>query len=115
MKRVGSRLWIELVAGSSAERVPIWAPASIGRSVPAGHDDNIAVEVPHPVLPVIRAAVTVGRISMPRYYHLDTHLGGTSHDRIKIVNLEPEQDTVTIRFVVRISYCPVMMLNFETV
>jgi hypothetical protein len=75
---------------SSAERVLIWTPASIGRSVRAGNDHEIAVGVSHPALPVIRPAVTLGRISMPRYYDLDTHLGGTLHDRIKIVNLEPQ-------------------------
>lgn len=47
------------------------------------------------------------------YDDLDSHLGGTLHDRVKIVNLKPEQNSVPIRLVVRIAYRTMMMFYFE--
>jgi hypothetical protein len=78
------------LAESSAKRVLIWPPASIGRSVRTGNDHEIPVRISHPALPVIRAAVTLRRIPMPRYHYLDLHLCGTLHDSVKVVNLEPK-------------------------
>jgi len=52
---------------------------------------------------------------MPGYHNLDVHLGGTLHDAVKVVNLEPKQDPVSIRFIVPIGYCTVMMLGIEAV
>jgi hypothetical protein len=102
-------------AESAAERVLIWPPNSIGRSVRTGNNYEIAVWIPHPALPMIRPAFTVGRISMPRHNDLDVHLGCTLHDRVKIVNFEPEQHSVSVRFVVPIGYRTVMMFYFEAV
>jgi hypothetical protein len=90
-------------------------PGSIGRSVRTGDNYDIAVWIPHPAFPMIRPAVTIGRISMPRHHDLDAHLGGTLHDRIKIVNFEPQQDAVSIWLVAPIAYRTVMMFYFEAV
>ena len=45
----------------------------------------------------------------------DTHLDGTLHDRVKIVNFEPQQDAVSVGFAVPICYRTVMMLHIEAV
>lgn len=90
-------------------------PGSIGRPVRTGNNYEIAVWIPHPALPMIRSAVSIGGISMPRHDDLDAHLGGTLDDRVKIVNFEPQQNSISIRFVVPIAYRTVMMFYFETV
>jgi hypothetical protein len=64
---------------------------------------------------MIRAALTIGGISMPRHDEVDAHLSGTLHDRVKIVNFEPQQDAVSIRLVVPIAYGTVMVFYFEAV
>ncbi len=102
-------------AESATERVLIWTPGSISRSVRTGHNHEITVWIPHPALPMIRPAVTIGGISMPRHDDVHAHLSGTLHDRVKIVNFEPQQDAVPIRLVVPIAYGTVMMFYFEAV
>jgi hypothetical protein len=64
---------------------------------------------------MIRAAVTIGGISMTRHDDVDAHLSGALHDRVKIVNFEPQQDAVSIRLVVSIAYGTVMVFYFEAV
>jgi hypothetical protein len=54
------------------------------RSIRTSDDDDIAVRVPHPALPMIRR-----RVAMTRHDHFDVHFSGTLHDRLKIVHLEP--------------------------
>ena len=52
---------------------------------------------------------------MLRQYHLDAHLGCTLHYLIKIVNLEPQQNAVSIWFVMWVGYLTMMMFYFEAV
>jgi hypothetical protein len=73
---------------SGAERVLIGPPSSIRRPVWTGDNYEIAVWIPHPALPMIGTAITIGRISMPRHDHLDAHVNRALHDRIKIVDFK---------------------------
>lgn len=52
---------------------------------------------------------------MAGYGDFDIHLSGTLHDGIEILNLEPKQDPVPVRSVLRVGNRPMMMLNFEAV
>lgn len=106
---------VEVCVESDAERVLLWTPASIGRSVRTGNDHQIAVRVTHPALPMIRAAFTVGRIPMPWHRELDAHLGGALHDGVEIVHLEPQQDPVSIWSDVPIGNRTVMVFYVEAV
>ncbi len=51
---------------------------------------------------------------MPGNHDIEGHLGGTLHDRIEVVNLKPEQNSVPIRFVLTIAYRAMMMFYVET-
>lgn len=90
-------------------------PCSVGRSVWAGNDDDIAIRVLHPAFPVIRPAISIGRVSMPRHYNLDAHFNGALHDCFKIIDLEPEQYPVSVRLVITIANRAVIMFNREAV
>ena len=52
---------------------------------------------------------------MPRHHDLNTHLGRARHDRIKIVYLEPQQDTVSVRLVIEITNRTVIVFYSEAV
>ena len=52
---------------------------------------------------------------MPGHDDLDAHFGGALDDRVKIVNLEPQQYAVSIWLVVTIGDRAVMVFNFEAV
>jgi hypothetical protein len=99
----------------SAKGMLVRMPRSVGRSVWTGNDYDIAVGVTHPALPVIRPAVTVRRVSMPRHDNLDTHFSRPLHDRFKIVHLEPQQHPISIWPIVAIADRAVMMFHFEAV
>jgi hypothetical protein len=64
---------------------------------------------------MIRSSVAIGRIAMPGYDDLNPHFGRPLHDRIKIVNFEPQQHSVPIWFVFTIADRTVMVFNLETV
>jgi hypothetical protein len=96
-----------------AEGVSAWPPRSFGRSIWAGDHYDITVRVPHPALPVIRAAVPIGRVLMPRQDNLHTHFHGALHDCIKVVYFEPQQYPVAIWLVVTIGNRAVMVFDFE--
>jgi hypothetical protein len=64
---------------------------------------------------MIRATITIGGISMPRHDNLDAHLGGTLHDRVKIVNFKPQQNAVSVGSIVSIADRTVMMFYVEAV
>jgi hypothetical protein len=99
----------------SAEGVRVWTPRSVRRSVWTGNYYSVAVWVSHPALPVIRPAVTIGRVSMTRHHRLDAHFSGALHDCFKIVDLEPEEHPVSIWLIVTIADRTVMMFHLETV
>jgi hypothetical protein len=90
-------------------------PASFRGSIWAGDHDGIAIGVFHPTLPVVGAAVPIGRVLMPRKYDVNRHFGGALHDRIKVFYLEPEQDAISIGLVVGIADGPMMVFDLETV
>ena len=102
-----------------AERVAMEREGSCthGRQLPSltGHDDQVAVGVAHPALPVVRAAVAIGRVAVTRHNHLDGHLVGALDDGVEVVDLEPEQETVAIGFVVAIGDGAVVVLGLEAV
>ena len=50
---------------------------------------------------------------MPWHYSLDAHLDGTLRDSIKIVDLEPQQQSVAIWFIRRIANASVVVLDVE--
>ena len=52
---------------------------------------------------------------MAGYHHLNTHFSRALHDCFEIVNLEPQQHSVSIRFVIGIADTPVMVFYFEAV
>jgi hypothetical protein len=99
----------------AAERVLIGMPTPIRRSVWTGDYYEIAIWIPHPALPMIRTAITIGRISMPRQNYLDAHLGRALHDRIKIVDFKPQQNAVPIWSIVSIADRTVMMFYIKAV
>jgi hypothetical protein len=97
----------------SAEGGLIRTPRSVRRSVGTGNDHDIAIRVSNPTLPVIWPAVTIRWVSMPRHDNLGPHFNGALYDLFKIVDLEPEQHTVSVGPVVRIAYRAVMMFHLE--
>ena len=52
---------------------------------------------------------------MARHDDLHAHFGGALYDRFKIVNLEPQQQPVSIWFVIAIGNRAVMVFYFEAV
>lgn len=62
---------------------------------------------------MIWTTIAIGRISMARHDDVDAHVGGTHQNCVEIVNLEPQQDAISIRFVVAIRDGAVMMFYFE--
>src|SRR5262245_6597297 len=70
------------------------SPVAVGRAVRAGEYHDIAVRVTQPALPVVRAAVTVGRIAVARQDDLGLQFGDAGHRGVEVVDLEPQQDAV---------------------
>jgi hypothetical protein len=64
---------------------------------------------------VVRTAVPIRRVSVPGDDNPDAHFSGALHDRFKIVNLEPQQHSVTIWPVIAIANGAVMVFHFEAV
>lgn len=52
---------------------------------------------------------------MPWHDDLDTHFRRALHHSFEIVNLEPEQNSVAVWFLVTIGNRPVMVFYFEAV
>ena len=90
-------------------------PSPIRGSVRARDYYDITVGVPNPNLPVIRSAVSIGRISVARQHNPDTHFDRTLRNCIEIVDLKPKQHAVSVRSVVRIADPAVMMFHLEAV
>jgi hypothetical protein len=64
---------------------------------------------------VIWTAFAIRRVAMPGHDDLHAHLGGTLHDGLKIVYLEPQQNTVSVWLVITIADRTVIMFYVETV
>lgn len=95
----------------------IWAgaPGAVGGSVGAGDYNGVVIGVAHPALPVIGAAVAVGRIAMAGQNELDAHFGGALHDGVKVIDLEPEQHAIAVGLGGWIANWAVMMFDVKTV
>src|SRR5262245_49649330 len=52
---------------------------------------------------------------MARHHHLDLHLLGPGHCRVKVVNLKPEKDTISMGFEIWITDRTVMVLHIPLV
>jgi hypothetical protein len=52
---------------------------------------------------------------MPGHYDLDAHFGGTLHDRVEVVDLKPQQYTVSVWLVITIADRTVIVFYFEAV
>jgi hypothetical protein len=64
---------------------------------------------------VVRAAVTGRRVAMARQDDLHFHFVGASDGSIEIVNFKPQEYTVAIGLVCRITDPPVVVLDLEAV
>lgn len=101
--------------GGSSKWVMIRMPISVRRSVRTGNYHDIPIRVPYPEFPVVGSTIAVRRIPMPFQNYVDVHLGGASQDLVEIVDLEPQQNPIAIRFVVPIGYWTVVMFYLEAV
>jgi hypothetical protein len=52
---------------------------------------------------------------MPRQHNFHAHLSGVLQDGVKVVHLEPEQDTVSVGLVIAVANQPMMVFDFEAV
>ena len=52
---------------------------------------------------------------MAGQYDLDAHSGGALHDRVEVIDLEPEQHTISVGSVGGIADGAVMMFDFKAV
>jgi hypothetical protein len=64
---------------------------------------------------MVWTTVTGRRIAMARHKDFRFQFCNPADSGIEIVNLKPEQHSVAIRPVIRITNMPMMMLNFESV
>ena len=90
-------------------------PVPVGGAIRARDNDGVAIRVAHPALPVVGAAVAIGRVAMAGQHHLDAHVGRPLHDRVKVIHLEPEQHTIAVGSVGAIADRAVMMFDFKAV
>ena len=90
-------------------------PVAVGCSVRTGDDDGVTVRVAHPALPVIRAAVAVGRIAVAGHNYLDSHFIGALDDGVEVVDLEPEEDAIAVGFVTAVGDGAVVVVGVEAV
>jgi len=101
--------------GSAIKWISLRTPSAIRRSVRAGHNNGVAVRIAHPALPMIRTAVAVRRISMPRLDDFSFEFGSVLEDSVEVIHFEPEQNAVSIGLVIRVANRTVIMLDFEVV
>jgi hypothetical protein len=64
---------------------------------------------------MIWSTVAIGRVSMFGQNNFHAHLGGALQDLVKVVHFKPEQDSVSVGFVIAISNRPMVVFNFEAV
>jgi hypothetical protein len=72
------------------------SPTAVGRTVRAGENHLVAVEITQPDLPMVRAAVARRWIAVAGHHHLHSHRLSACHRGVEVVNLEPQQDTVSV-------------------
>jgi hypothetical protein len=64
---------------------------------------------------MIRTTVAIRRVSMPRHDGLHAHVRGALHDPVKVVDLEPQQYTVSVRPVIAVADRTMMVVDIEAV
>jgi hypothetical protein len=64
---------------------------------------------------VIGAAIAVGRVAVARHDYVDGHLIRSLDDGVEVVDLEPEEKTVAVGFVVAVGDEAVMVRGLEAV
>jgi hypothetical protein len=55
------------------------------------------------------------RVTVRRHHDVDAHLFSSPDRRVEIIDLEPQQDTVSIGAVVRLTDATVIVLDLEAV
>lgn len=90
-------------------------PTSISRAVGAGDDYDVAVWISHPAFPVVRSAVSILRVSVSREDDLYFHFLYSLYDRVEVFDFEPEQQAVSVGFVVPVADGSVIVFDFEAV
>lgn len=102
------------VSGTLNRMAPLRSPIPIGRPVGAGQDDRVPVRVPQPDLPVVRSPVAVRRVAVAGENDLGLESRDPARNLIKVVDLKPEQDTVAIGPVSRITDWIVVVSDAKT-
>jgi hypothetical protein len=93
-----------------------WPPGAVSGAVWTGNDYDIPVRVFHPTLPMIRPAFFAGRgIPVFGYDHFNLHFRGALNHRIEVFHLEPQQNAVPIRSILRIPDGSMVMFYLEIV
>jgi hypothetical protein len=64
---------------------------------------------------MIRPSVTIQRVPMPGQHNFNAHLSGALQDRVKVVYFKPEQDAISVGFVIAVANRPMMVFNFKAV
>ncbi len=91
------------------------SPISICRSIWTRQHDLVAVEVTNPDLPMVRASTSIGRVAVARHDDLSAQRLGPCDASVDVVYLEPEEQSVSRRHVVRIADASVVMFFFPSV
>src|SRR4051812_13588514 len=105
----------EMVARPSARSDPMatLSPRHVTRrTVWTRHNDNISVRILHPTFPVVRAAAPVRRITVARHHDRRVKLLDSRHALVKVVDLEPQQQSISIGPIVTIRNRTMVMLDF---
>lgn len=71
-------------------------PTSFRGPIWAGQNHTVTIGVAKPDLPMVRTTIAIRGIAMPRQNDLGPELGDSGKRLIKIVNLEPQQDSIAM-------------------
>src|SRR5437667_12472754 len=91
------------------------SPISIRRSVRAGEHDRVAVGIAQPDFPMVRTAVTVGRIAMAWHDDLSLQVLSACHGRLEVVEFKPQEHAISVGLDIWISNAAMMMLRLPSV
>ena len=91
------------------------SPLSICGAVWTCQHDLISVEVTKPNLPMVRASVAIGRVAVARQDDFSTQRLRPCNCVVDVVHLEPKQQAVSRRQVIRVADGSVVMFQFPAV
>lgn len=83
--------------------------------VRARQNNGVAIRIAQPAFPMIRPAVAAWWVVVAWHHDLGIHLACSRHRVVKVINFEPKQHAVTIRFVIRIADRFVIVVDLEAV